>query len=312
MEPSNTETARRGTFLWDVFPTCFGIIFPRLCCLRGRKEGRKEEGRKEGGRKEGRKLCRSKSKKPYIHTDRQTDRRTDRRTDRQTDRHTYRHTDTHTHTHTHMHIYTYFHTYSHTNIDKLTYIHDTYACVDIQGIYFRLTGKRYHSHMAGVYCIVICKNAAGRAFSFSCSFSSLLCLLLFLLLLLFLPLFLLFLFLLLLLLFRPLPPALGLFLFLFVVTPDHKQYGKNSPNALENNSPPKKGRPFVGLFGSRGVWVVGRQWPGKSGDGKRDGLGQRRLSPSPQNDRAVEFCWPMNETYPGVPALRGTHAWSHH
>ena len=64
-----------------------------------------------------------------------------------------------------------------------------------------------------VYCIVICKDAAGRAFSFSCSFSSLLCLLLFLLLLLFLPLFLLFLFLILLLLFCPLPPALVLSFF---------------------------------------------------------------------------------------------------
>ena len=44
-------------------------------------------------------------------------------------------------------------------------------------LYFRHVGKRYHSHMAGVYCIVICKDAAGRAFSFSSSFSSLLCLL---------------------------------------------------------------------------------------------------------------------------------------
>ena len=107
-------------------------------------------------------------------------------------------------------------------------------------IYFRLTGKRYHSHMAGVYCIVICKNAAGRAFSSSCSFSSLLCLLLFLLLLLFLPLFLLFLFLLLLLLFCSLPPALVLFPFLFVATPDRKQCGKKSQTALDKKSPKKK------------------------------------------------------------------------
>ena len=290
------------------------LFFPGFVVFEeGRKEGRRKEGRKEEGRKEG-SCAEAKAKShTYIQTDRQTDGQTDGQTDRQTDRQTY--IQTHRHTYPYAYSYAYIHIFSHifTHKHRQTYIHiDTYACVDIQGIYFRLTGKRYHSHMAGVYCIVICKNAAGRAFSFSCSFSSLLCLLLFLLLLLFLPLFLLFLFLLLLLLFRPLPPALGLFLFLFVVTPDHKQYGKNSPNALENNSPPKKGRPFVGLFGSRGVWVVGRQWPGKSGDGKRDGLGQRRLSPSPQNDRAVEFCWPMNETYPGVPALRGTHAWSHH
>ena len=101
-------------------------------------------------------------------------------------------------------IHTYLHTYIHTYTDKLRYTH--YICMqEHTHIYFRLTGKRYHSHMAGVYCIVICKNAAGRAFSFSCSFSSLLCLFL----LLFLPLFLLCLFLLLLLLlFCSLPPML--------------------------------------------------------------------------------------------------------
>ena len=93
-------------------------------------------------------------------------------------------------------------------------------------IYFRLTGKRYHSHMAGVYCIVICKNAAGRAFSFFCSFS-LLCLLRFLLLLLFLPLFLLVLCLLLLLLFCSLPPC-------------RKQCGKTFPKRVGKGFPKKK------------------------------------------------------------------------
>ena len=123
-------------------------------------------------------------------------------------------------------------------------------------IYFKLTGKRYHSHMAGGYCIVICKNAAGGAFSFSCSFSSLLCFLFFLLLLLFLPLFLLFLFLLLLLLFCSLPPALVLFLFLFVATlttnsaekypKTRKRVGKNIP---KRRSPVSEGR-AIALAGS--------------------------------------------------------------
>ena len=111
--------------------------------------------------------------------------------------------------------------------------------------------------MAGVYCIVICKNAARRAsFSFSFSFSSSLissfsffpfyssvpCLLC--------KLFLIFLFLLLLLLFCPLPPALVLFLFLFVVTPDHKQCEKKYRNALET-APKKKGRP-ISIFRASG------------------------------------------------------------
>ena len=115
-----------------------------------------------------------------------------------------------------------------------THVHRyTYACRDLH-VHFRLTGKRYHSHMAGVYCVVICKNAAGRAFSFSCSFSSLLCLLLFLLLL--LPPFLLLFFLLLLLLFCSLPPALVLILFLFVATPGHKQCGKKETKLVGKNT----------------------------------------------------------------------------
>ena len=117
--------------------------------------------------------------------------------------------------------------------------------------------------MAGVYCIVICKNAARRAsFSFSFSFSSSLissfsffpfyssvpCLLC--------KLFLIFLFLLLLLLFCPLPPALVLFLFLFVVTPDHKQCEKKYRNALET-APKKK----VARFRYFGRAARNRGWP---------------------------------------------------
>ena len=139
-------------------------------------------------------------------------------------------------------------------------------------IYFRLTGKRYHSHMAGVYCIVTCKTAAGRAFSFSCSVSSLLCLLLFL------PFFLLFLFLLL-LLFCSLPPMLVFLSFSFFSS-SYSSFPCLLWQPLTTNSAEKKKRKKSSPLCLTHIWRVLKHHPDEAGNAVIRKHADDRVSPT--------------------------------